>query len=578
MSKPETTNAEIIRLLSLMGHFLEIKGENPFRVRAYERAAQTLSGLTRNLSEMAPEELGNLPGIGPGMTAHIQEILSHGNLKDLETIKKQIPEGIIKLLDIQGMGPKRAKLLWQTLKIDSIEALKKAAVEGKLRDLPGFGEKLEQSILKGADFAQAAAKRMLIWDARTIAADIVQRLKKSGVVVEAVAAGSLRRGKETVGDLDILTTARNGSKAIEFFTKLEQVERVLGAGETKATVWLKNQIQCDFRVVAPDSFGAALLYFTGSKEHNVVLREQALKLGMTINEYGIFKLTKGKAGRKVASKTEEEIYKALGMKWIPPELRENRGEIQAARSNKLPKLIELQDIRGDFHNHTKLTDGANALEEMAEAARAMGWEWVFVGDHSQSLKVANGLSPADLHRTIKEAQEFNAKSKGFRIFRSMEVDILKDGRMDYTDEDLGAIGAVIAAVHTHFKISGDEMTKRVIRAIENSHVDIIAHLSGRLLNRREPYEINVEEVLGAAAKNQTALELNGQPERQDIFDTQAKRAKELGVPLVLTTDAHSVHQFGYIQIALNIARRAWLEKQDLLNTMSAKEICEWLGN
>ncbi|MBI2069858.1 MAG: DNA polymerase/3'-5' exonuclease PolX, partial [Elusimicrobia bacterium] len=517
-------------------------------------------------------------GIGSAMASHIREIADTGALKELERLKKEIPTGVLKLLEIPNMGPKRAKALWETLNIESLDDLKRAAKEGKLRALPGFGEKLEQNILKGIDFAQAAAKRLLLWDARQLMNELIQALKSSGAFINIAPAGSLRRGKETVGDLDILGTAKDPGQAIEFFTRLPYVERVLGAGETKTTVWLKSQIQCDLRVVHPDEWGAAMLYFTGSKEHNVTLRERVLKMGMTINEYGLFKLkkekTKHEAGRKVASKTEEEIFKALGLKWIPPELRENRGEIEAAEKGKLPKLVELKDIKGDFHNHTKLTDGSNTLEEMAEAAKKMGWEWAFIGDHSQSLMVANGLTPKELRRTIEETKELNRKSKGFRIWRSMEVDILKDGSMDYEDEELKEIGVVIAAVHSNFKMPEQEMTQRIIKAAQNPHVDIIAHLSGRLINQREPYAVNTEEVLEACKKTNTALELNGQPQRHDLNDAQAKRAKEMSIPLAVTTDAHATRQFAFMELAVIIARRAWLEKKDLLNCLSAKEIAE----
>ncbi|MBI4668134.1 MAG: hypothetical protein HY747_02930 [Elusimicrobia bacterium] len=344
----EIGNAEIIKILSLMGQFLDIKDANRFRVRAYERAVQILAGVTQKLSEMSAEELKTIPGIGSSMIAHIREIAENGTLGEFEKLKRQIPSGVLKLLEIQGMGPKRAKLLWETLKIDSLEHLKKAAQEGKLRELPGFGEKLEAKILKGIAFAQAAANRALLWDAKGAADELVKTVKSLPQVIQAVAAGSLRRGKETIGDLDILCTATDGAQVIERFTKLPQIERVLAAGETKAAVWLNSQIQCDLRVVAPDSFGAALLYFTGSKDHNITLREYALKLGYSINEYGLFKIKPGsetkELGKKIAGKTEEEIFKALGLDWIAPELRENRGEIEAARAGRLPKLIEYRGI------------------------------------------------------------------------------------------------------------------------------------------------------------------------------------------------------------------------------------------
>jgi len=582
-----SSNQEIIDQLRIIGQLLEMDKANPFRIRAYERASQTLSGLTQKITDMTEDELKAIPGIGPGMIGHIKEMKATGTTKEFETLKKRIPESLLKLLEIPGLGPKRAKLLHDELNVKSLDDLKKAAEGGKLRALPGFGEKLEENILKGLSFAQAAGKRMLLWDAKMLMETLLKEIKRCPAVIETTPAGSLRRGKETVGDLDILCTARDGAKVIEFFTKLPQVEKIMAAGETKATVWLKSQIQCDLRVVPPESFGAALQYFTGSKEHNVVLREHALKLGYTINEYGVFEV-KGdrlltiddrvEKGKRIAGKTEEEIYKALGLAWIPPELRENRGEIEAAKANKLPKLVELKDVKGDFHNHTNLTDGVNTLEQMVEAAQAMGWEWVFIGDHSQSLKIAKGLSPQKLHETIAQVRELNKKSKDFRVFRSMEVDILKDGKMDYEDQDLDAIDAVIASVHGSMKQPEEEMTARVSRAINNPHVDIVGHLSGRLLNRREPYQINTEAILELCKKTNTALELNGQPERQDLFDIHAHRAKNLGVPLAVTTDAHSIHQLAYMEVAVTIARRAWLEKKDLINTMNAEDLMDWLKN
>lgn len=576
------TNQEIIRQLYLMAQLLELKGENLFRIRAYEKAAQALSAVTQKIAEMSEEELLAIPGIGLGMIAHIHEILNTGAMKELLILRKKFPDSLLKLLEIPGLGPKRAKILFEKLKIGSLEALKKAAQEGNLRDLPGFGEKTEENILKGIGFAQAAHKRMLLWDARFVLEDLMETLKACPGLVDLAPAGSLRRGKETVGDLDILCTARDPAKTIEFFTKLPRIERIVAAGETKATVWLKDQIQCDLRVVAPDEFGAALMYFTGSKEHNVALREYALKLGLTINEYGLFKRKgdtsdKGDKGKKIAGRTEEETYKALGLEWIPPELRENRGEIEVARHKRLPKLIEFKDIKGDFHNHTNLTDGISSLEEMAEAGRALGWEWIFVGDHSQSLKITKGLNPQSLHQTIAQARDLNQRYRDFRVFRSMEVDILKDGQLDYEDKDLEAIDCVVASIHTSMNQSEDEMTNRILRALKNPHVDILAHLSGRLLNQREPYQVDVEKILEACRKSKTALEINGQPQRQDLFDIHARRAKELGVPLALTTDAHAANQLAYMEIALIVARRAWLQKEEILNSLSAQDIIAWLN-
>ncbi|MBI4051356.1 MAG: DNA polymerase/3'-5' exonuclease PolX, partial [Elusimicrobia bacterium] len=576
-------NSQIAQLFEEMAELLELAGENPFRIRAYQRASQTIAGLARSVTEISREELLKIPGIGQGIASHVEEVARCGHLAELEKLHRRFPEGLLEILRVPGLGPKRAKLLYDKLKIDSVSKLKQAVQSGKLRELSGFGLKLEENILKGLAFAQEAQKRMLVWDARSVMRDILESLKNCEAIVEMAPAGSLRRGRETVGDLDILCTARDGSRAVEYFAKLPQVERVMAQGESKAMVWLKSQIQCDLRVVPPQSFGAALQYFTGSKEHNVVLRELALKKGYSLNEYGLFRLSDLPAGRHgkehkkpVAGKTEQEIYKTLGLQYIPPELRENRGEIAAALENRLPDLLELKDIRGDFHNHTLHTDGSNSLEEMARAAKEAGWEWVAIGDHSQSLKVAHGLSVEALKKSFQELRSAQKKIPAIHLLRSMEVDILKDGSMDYPDSVLEEIDVVVASVHSSFGLPEKEMTERIKKAVRHPHVDIMGHLSGRLIGRREAYSVNTEEVLKEGAKTQTAFEINGQPQRQDLWDVHAKRAKELKVPLAVTTDAHSAEQFRYMELGVIQARRAWLEKKDVLNSLSFKELQEWL--
>lgn len=566
------TNTRIGELLQEMSVLLEIESANPFRVRAYQRAAQVIAGLARPVSEHTPEELREIPGIGKGIQEHLKELTVRGSFKELEALRAKLPKGLLEMLKVQGLGPKRARLLFEELRIDSLEKLGMAAKAGKLRELPGFGEKLERNILEGLSFAESSGKRMLHWEAQLLMGELLASLRKLPGIQQVSPAGSLRRGKETVGDLDILCAAKNGAAAIASFLRLPAVDRIIASGATKATVRLKSGLQCDLRVVPPASFGAALQYFTGSKDHNVALRELALKAGLTVNEYGVFRSSDERRSKPLAGRTEEEVYAKLGLAWIPPELRENRGELEAARQNGLPRLVELSDIRGDFHNHSNHTDGANTLEEMARAAKAMGWEWAALGDHSQSLRVANGLSVERLRKTFKELDGLRRKFPGLELLRSMEVDILKDGSLDYPDDVLAEIDVVVGSVHSAFALEEKMMTERIVKAIKNPHLDIVGHLSGRLINRREAYKVDAEAVLKAAASSGKALEINGQPQRQDLTDVQARRARELKTPLAVTTDAHSAHQFQYMASAVRIARRAWLRKEDLLNCLSFKEL------
>ncbi|MFC1521572.1 DNA polymerase/3'-5' exonuclease PolX [Elusimicrobiota bacterium] len=582
------TNTEITNILALMTKLLELDNGNPFRIRAYERALQTLAGITHNIADMTPGELKQIPGIGPGIQTHIREIISTGTMRELETLKAKYPKGVLEMLEIGGLGPKRVAIVFNKLKIDSPKALRSAAVSGKLSALDGFGHKLEENIIRGVDLAQTQAHRIDIWQAKIISRALLEQVKKIKNVSKVEIAGSLRRGKETVGDLDILCVSNNGGKVIKDFTKLSCVERILAAGQTKASVQLKRGIQCDLRVVPKESLGAALMYFTGSKQHNIALREHALKLGYTINEYGLFKIDTGckmsdagkkkKKSRKIAGKTEKEAYKALGLEWIPPELRESTGEIEAAKKHCLPKLVTLKDIRGDTHNHTVHSDGSNTIEEMIGAAIKKSWEWVLIGDHSEGLKVANGVSRDDLAESIIKIRKLNKKYADIEALRGMEVEIHKDGSLDYSDKELTEIDCVIGAVHSGFKMSQPEMTSRIERAIESGHVDMIAHLTGRKMPNREGYQINIESILKLCAQTNTALEINGQPERQDLIWQYAKRAKELGVKIALSTDAHSISQLDYMEVAVTVARRAWLEKKDILNCLSAKEIKDWLKN
>ncbi|HOW26940.1 MAG TPA: DNA polymerase/3'-5' exonuclease PolX [Elusimicrobiota bacterium] len=568
-------NRQFAGLLYEMANLLELDDDNPFRIRAYKKAAMAFEGLTKDISTMTLEELMRIPGVGRGLAEKADEFSRTGRVKEHQDLRRRIPQGLLSMLNVSGLGAKRVRFLYETLKIDSLGKLKAAAEGGKLRSLPGFAEKMETNILKGLEVAVQGVERMTLGEARLRMAEVLGFLKGTDGIIRLEPAGSLRRGKETVGDLDILCSSRNPDKVITRFIHAPFSKRTLAAGETKASVELMNGIQCDLRVVEDDSFGAALQYFTGSKEHNVALRERALKLGYTVNEYGLYRTSDDKKKKPLAGKTEEEIYKKLGLQWIPPELREQRGEIEAAEKGKLPKLIEEADIRGCFHSHTSESDGRNTLEEMAAAARKKGWEWLGSADHSQALKMTNGLSPDRMREKIGKIKALNKKSKSFQVLCSSEVDILADGSMDYDDDLMKELDFVIASVHSSFKQPEEKMTERIIRAMDNPHVDCIGHLSGRLLGQREAYAIDYEKIFEASRRTGTALEINGQPDRQDLYDVHATTAKGMGIRIATNTDAHSIDQLDHMSLAVTVARRAWLEKKDVLNTMSAREVREW---
>jgi len=506
-------NKKIAKLLYNMAGLLELAQENRFKIRAYISAAQTMENITKEVIDLPEEHLIKIQGIGKGIASKIVQYKKYGKIFEYETLKKKFPEGLLKVMTIQGMGPKRARFLFDNLKIDNPDKLKVAARKGKLRDLPGFGIKLEQKILKGTGISDELSKRILFWEAKIIMEGLLEKVLSIQEIIEFSPAGSFRRGKETVGDLDILCTAKKAEAVTNKFSKLPGIEHILGCGKTKASVILSEGIQCDLRVVEPRSFGAALMYFTGSKEHNVALRERAIRLGYSINEYGLFRLSDKKKTRPVAGVSEEGMFKKLGLQYIPPELRENRSEITAASKNRLPKLVEEKDIMGDLHNHTNLSDGVDSMEDMVKAAIERGWKWIAFGDHSQSLKIANGLSVAQVKRKMKEIEKLNKKYHPFRIMSGSEVDINLDATLDYPQEILKKLDFVIASIHTGFNQSEEEITKRILEAIHNPDVDCIAHLTGRLLGRREPYAVNIENVLRECAKYGKSLEINGQPDR-----------------------------------------------------------------
>lgn len=569
-------NASVSKVLYEMANLLELDEGNPFRIRAFQRAAQTLESYSSDLATLNREQLMTIPGVGQGIADMILEYVQKGAMFEHERLKKKFPPGVLQMMTLPGLGPKRAGLLFKQLKIESIDKLKQAASKGTLRKIRGFGEKTELNIIKNIAFYETASQRTLVTEALKMASELEEYLRQAGSIEKIELAGSARRWKETVGDLDFLCVSRAPEKAIDHFRKFLQVDRTLAAGSTKASVVLKNGMQVDLRVVDANSFGATLLYFTGSKEHNVRLRELALKKGYTLNEYGLYSLKNKK--KPVASRTEEDVYRALGLAWIPPEIREDRGEIEAGLNNSLPKLVSEKEVLGDFHNHTKESDGSNSLEEMLEAAQERGWKWFFSADHSPSLKIASGLSVDALRRKIGRIKKLDQANKKIRVFSSSEVDILADGHLDYPDDMLRELDCVVASVHTRFNQSEEEMTERICRALKNPHTDILGHISGRLINRREPYSVNYETVLQTAKETQTAIEINGQPQRQELSDAHVKRAIELGVPLALNTDAHSIFELNNMTLAIHIARRGWAEPRHLLNTCPADEILQWLKN
>ncbi len=566
---------EIAELFNEMGDLLELKGENPFRIRAYRRAALQLEQFTGDLQSLADEgRLKELPGIGEDLSNKIAEYLSHGRIKALDWLRQKTPPGVLEMLRIPGVGPKTAQLLSKKLKIESVSQLKSAAENHKLRSLPGFQAKKEQAILKGIEILQKGQARMHLGIAYPLAQTILAFLGKLPGVTRTSTAGSLRRMRETIGDLDVLAASSTPRRIIEAFCKAPFCQRVLAAGDTKASILTRETVQVDLRVVKPESFGAALQYFTGSKEHNVRLRELAGKQGFKINEYGIFQL---KNNRKVGGREEADIYKALGLSWIPPELREDGGELDAAKSGSLPDLVEAKDLCGDFHIHSNWSDGVASLEAVAKAGQAKGYAYIALNDHSQSLKVANGMSIARIRSQMKEVAALNAKFKSFRMLMGSEVDILNDGSLDYPDEVLAELDFVIGSIHSGFTQNESTLTRRMTTAMRNPYLTLIAHPTGRLMGQREPYAINLDEVFKAAKQTKTAMEINAYPRRLDLCDTAARKAKEMGVMLAISTDTHSLDNFDNMTFGLGVARRAWLEPKNLLNCLNLAALIRWIA-
>ncbi len=572
-------NKKIARILRETAQLQEIDGAIIGRYRSYEKAAELIGGLPESIEQLVkdPEKLKELPGIGERLAEHLQEIVETGDYALRKKLLKKYPETLLDLLELQSLGPKKVALLWKTFKAATVADVEKLAKAGKLRDLAGFGEKSEQNILKAVEVFKKSSGRFHLHTAESAALALVAHIEKAGKAVDSVSpAGSLRRGKETVGDLDLLVTLADGytsPKQVEVVAKhiLEypEIEQELAHGENKVSFRLKDGMQVDVRLLEKENFGAALMYFTGSKEHNVALRGRANEMGYTLSEYALATL---KGEKPVAGRTEEEIYAKLKLDFIPPELRENTGEIAAAEHHKLPHLLTLKDIKGDLQMHTTASDGKNSIEEMAEAARELGYQYIAITEHSQAVTVANGLDERRMAAQIKKIHAASDKGLGVHVLAGAEVDILKDGSLDYSDELLAQLDVVVCSIHSYFNLERAAMTERMLAAIENPYTQIIAHPTGRLLLRRDPFDYDMEKVLEACAKCGVAMECNSYPDRLDLKDVYLRMCKERGVKVVISTDSHSTNNLSYMRYGVMMARRGWLEKKNVINTLPTAEL------
>jgi len=571
-------NKQIARILRDTAQLLEIDGAIIGRYRSYEKAAELIDSLPESVEQLVkePEKLEELPGIGERMVEHLQEIVKTGDYSLRKKLLKKYPATILDVLQLQSLGPKKVAFLWSNFKAATVADVEKLAREQKLRDVPGFGEKSEQNILKAVEVFKKSTGRFLISTAEDAALAIAEHIKKAGKAVDSVTpAGSLRRGKESVGDLDLLVTLADGFNSqkhvdglAEHILKYPDIDQKLAHGENKVSFTLTNGLQVDVRLLEKENFGAALMYFTGSKEHNVALRGRANDMGLTLNEYALATL---KGEKRVGGRTEEEIYSKLKLDFVPPELRENTGEIAAAEQHKLPHLLTLKDMKGDLQMHSTASDGKNSIEEMAEAARKLGHEYIAITDHSKAVTVANGLDEKRAATHIKKIHSLSEKELGIRVLAGAEVDILKDGELDYSDEILSQLDVVVCSVHSYMNLDRKAMTDRYLAAIENPYTQIIAHPTGRLLLRRDAFDYDMEKVLDACAKHGVAMECNSYPDRLDLKDVYLRMCKERGVKVVISTDAHTTTNLAFIRYGVTMARRGWLEKKNVINTLPCDE-------
>lgn len=587
-------NAAIARAFGEVVDLLEIEGANPFRIRAYRNAERTVEAATEPLARMlaAGRDLTELPGIGKEMAGHVAELVESGTLSVRDALLAKTPRGLLDLMRLPGVGPKKARKLWQELAVSTVDELEREALAGRVAGIEGFGEKSQEKILAGiAEHRQHQGRRKLA-DADEVSERLVAWMEGVPELARIAVAGSWRRRRETIGDLDLLAVAHEHPEQVGAaaqalmarFLAYPAADRVLGAGDTKSSIVLGDGLQVDLRVVPAESWGAALVYFTGGKEHNIRLRRRGVERGLKISEYGVFRVEDAKpeenadprAGDRVAGATEEEVYAAVGLAWVPPELREDRGEIEAAARGPLPRLLELGDFRGDLHMHSTWSDGRASIEEMVAACAARGYAYLALADHSPALAMTGGLDAARLREQWREIAEVQARHPEIRILRSQEVDILADGRLDLDDESLGLLDLAVVSIHSRFELAPAAQTERILKALAHPKVDILAHPTGRLINRRKPIDFDLDAVLEACAELGVAVECNAHPDRLDLKDTHLARARELGVPVVISTDAHSVRDLDLMRFGLDQARRAALEPRHVLNTRPLEELLKGL--
>ncbi|MGB7292743.1 MAG: DNA polymerase/3'-5' exonuclease PolX [Thermodesulfobacteriota bacterium] len=567
-----TKNTEIADIFDKIADSLEILEENPFKIRAYRNASRNLRELTEDVKDIAKrDELSKIPGIGKDLSEKIREYIANGKMKYNEELNEKVPRELVDLLAIQGLGPKMLSKLFNELKVKKLADLEREIYGEEILKLHGMGKKKIEDIKRGIQIFKESKKRVNLGIALPIAQDIVNEVNKIPGAEKAIFAGSLRRMRETIGDIDILTQSDDGKRVIESFTKMPFVKNILVSGDTKGSVILRNGTQVDLRVVGPESYGAALQYFTGSQAHNVKVRTIAVKKGLKINEYGLFH-----GNKKIAGETEVDVYEKLGLPFIEPEMREDRGEIEAALRGRLPTLLELQDIKGDLHVHSNWSDGNGSIEEMALTAKRLGYEYIAITDHSPSARIANGLSIERLYEKRDELESVRKKVKGIRILMGSEVDILSDGSLDYPDSVLRDLDVVIAAVHSGFKMERAKMTKRIVNALKNPFVHILAHPTGRLIGERDPYDVDLEEVFKTAKEFGKGIEVNSHYLRLDLKDVNIRQAIDMNTKLVIGTDSHHSNHLTFMKLGVATARRGWAMKKDIINTMGFKELSKFL--
>lgn len=581
-------NLDVARTLTELADLLEIQGASPFRIRAYRNAVNTINSLSRPLKDMvaAGEDLTELPGVGKSVAKYIGEFLTSGSISRLEEVSAEFPRSLVQLMRLDGVGPKKARKLFEELDVRTVDDLAAELEAGRVQTLDGFGVKSAAKIIDAIEDHKKHTGRFQIRETERLIAGLLEHMQSAPGVARIELAGSLRRRKETIGDVDILAELDgDGTPVVDHFVSFSGAQRVVGAGSTKGSIVLHSGLQVDLRVIPSRSFGAALQYFSGSKEHNVAVRSRAVRQGLRVNEWGVFRVPEteddepiGKEdGERLAGDTEQSVYEVLGMSWVPPELRENRGEVEAACEDELPELVSLEDIRGDLQMHSTWSDGKASVEEMARSCLERGYEYFALTDHSQAMAMVQGLTPERAREQWAEIEQVQELVPGIRILKSVEVDILKDGSLDMPDDVLEQLDVLVISVHSFMDQNKKTMTDRVLRAMQHPSADILAHPTGRIINRREPFELDVEAVLEAAADLSVAVELNANPNRLDFSDVHVHRAKELAVPVVISTDAHSLRGLADMRFGVDQARRGWLEASDVLNTRSVEEMMGWLG-